>query len=334
MLFNGCHKGVIRFVYNPVMERNIIQNYGLFPPQPSLLEYRLGAEQFADIPQSPGIYRFFDKNGTLLYVGKAKNLRTRLFTYKRARAGQVSRKVSKLIGQIASFEIEVTGSEKEALLLENRLIRDERPPFNHANKQTEAYYFVYLEPGEDHLEFRLAMRIHDETDPAFWYGCFKGHAPVRHSMGRLLQLLWMAENGTADPHFLPVQLTRRLTPMRCRLPVQKLNQFDLPGLLREYMLGRSYELTDLLAAQIEIGRTLTLFQNCFLEDGLLQLALFYDRKLTPHRKIRGRNRIIPQNQLDDLLIDETQRTWQSLPSETSEQAGAIAPARVRIKGTE
>src|SRR6056297_2242828 len=184
----------------------------LIPAAP-LLEERLGAGYFDHIPTTPGIYRFYDEADELLYVGKAKNLRTRVFSYKRAKPGQVSRKVSRLIGRIDRVEFEETDSERDALLLENHWIRDKRPPFNSANKQTEAYYFIYFKPSRDALEFRLAMRIHDETDPANWYGSFKGHAPVRRSLGCLLQLLWMAEHGRHSPHHLPVQLTRRLTPI-------------------------------------------------------------------------------------------------------------------------
>lgn len=53
----------------------------LIPAQP-ILENRLGKEAFDPIPQQPGVYRFYDQRGELLYVGKAKNLRRRLFGYK------------------------------------------------------------------------------------------------------------------------------------------------------------------------------------------------------------------------------------------------------------
>lgn len=88
-----------------------------------LLEKRLGKEAFESIPTSPGIYRFYDVNGDLLYVGKAKNLRRRLFGYKRAKPGKVSRKVSTLIGKIRSVIWVETATEHDALLLENRMIR-------------------------------------------------------------------------------------------------------------------------------------------------------------------------------------------------------------------
>lgn len=277
----------------------------LIPAKP-LLEERLGSEYFEDIPTNPGIYRFYDKDDSLLYVGKAKNLRTRVFSYKRAKPGQVSRKVSKLIGRIARLEIEESETERDALLLENRWIREKRPPFNHANKQTEAYYFIYYKSGHQSLQFRLSMRIHDETDPRDWYGSFKGHAPVRRSLGCLLQLLWMAEHGVQSPHHLPVQLTRRLTPMSYELPLtagSSTLEFSIDKSVQNWFLGESCELLDYASARIESGKkNLTPFQIRFLEDRLHHLKSFYDRALIRYRKLRGERQIIAQDELDDLVV--------------------------------
>lgn len=278
----------------------------LFTTSP-LLEDRLGKKTFSELPSTPGIYRFYDRSGELLYVGKAKNLRTRLFSYKRARAGSVSRKVSKLIGRIAAFEIEETESEQSALLLENQWIRDKRPPFNHANKQTEAYYFIYFKPEAASLEFRLSMRIHDETDEHDWFGSFKSHAVVRRSLGCLLQLLWMAEHGTQSPSHLPVQLTRRLTPMRYLLfmnPTSQLKNWDAAELIGHFFHGYSCELLDFLTVQIETGCWMSPFQTRFMEDRLHHLKTFYDRKLIPYHRMRGERQIISQHELDDLFVKQ------------------------------
>lgn len=277
----------------------------LFQPEP-ILEHRLGSKVFDDFPNLPGIYRFYDKNGELLYVGKAKNLRTRLFSYKRAKPGRVSGKVSKLIGRICSIEYETSQTEQDALLLENRWIREKQPPFNHANKQTETYYFVFLKPDEMTLEFRLAMRIHDETEEAYWHGCFKGHRPVRQSFGCLLRLLWMAEHNINSPMHLPVQLTRNLTPMRFSLPWQRTGSAalrdELPKMLNRWMKGESCEIINWFLVQIECGKRLTPFQTLHLEYHLECLKRFYDQKLVPHRLMRGSESLIGQDELDDLLV--------------------------------
>lgn len=285
-----------------------MQTQSLFTAEP-LLERRLGREPFDAVPAVPGVYRFYDHRGELLYVGKAKNLRTRLFSYKRAKPGQVSRKVSELIGQIRSFVYVETPTERDALLLENRMIRGERPPYNHANKETETYYFVYLRPHQKGLEFRLAMRIHEDTGQEYWHGCYKGHAPVRQSLGCLLRLLWMAEHGVTNPMHLPVKLNRNLTPMRFTLPWNLTHSpalsSGLAELLNRWICGESDELTVWLVVQIEAGSRLNLFQRHWLEYHLDQLAFFYRKKLVRHHTLRNGRKQIPQEELDDLLVRDT-----------------------------
>lgn len=276
--------------------RTSLQFFDSYP----LLELRLGRERFEAIPSTPGVYRFYDAEGELLYVGKAKNLRRRLFTYKRAKAGQVSGKVARMISRISDMVWVETETERDALLLENRMIRGGRPPFNHANKEPETYYFVYLKQDENlGLEFRLAMRIHDKTDPAYWHGCFKGHRVVRQSFGCLLRLLWMAVHGVSDPMHLPVQLSRNLTPMRYRL---LLYRDDLAGLVHSWIRGESCEILDWFVVQIECGNRLRPFDVLHLEHHLEVLKIFYDTKLVPHRNMRGERGRIEQEEMDDLLI--------------------------------
>ncbi len=287
------------------------QDLQSFFPDESILLNRLGKERFDLIPATPGIYRFYSDRSELLYVGKAKNLRTRLFSYKRAKSGQVSRKVARLITQIARIEIEATDSEVDALLLENSLIRKYRPTFNHANKQTEAYYFVYLKTDHTGMEFRLSMRIHKDTAEKFWHGCFKGHNSVRRSMGSMLQLLWMAEHQKRSPLMLPVQLTRRLTPMYYKLTWRLSGlsqQTNVTRLLTEWITGVSCELLDWLIVHIEYGsgKPLSRFETLFLENKLECLKTFYERKLVRHRKLREKLspdcKRIAQNELDDLRV--------------------------------
>lgn len=276
----------------------------LFGSEP-LLEKRFGKEVFSNVPSTPGIYRFYDTCGKLLYVGKSKNLKKRLCTYKRAKPGRVSRKVGQMISRVARFDIEETETERDALLLENQWIREHRPPYNHANKQTEAYYHIYFLPGRKRYEFRLSMSIHEETDQKHWFGAFKGHAPVRRALGSLLQLLWMTENGHSSPFHLPVQLTRRLTPVRFILHTRNtspLNQWDAAAMANQFFMGESCEILEFLATRIEHGETLSLFETRFLEDRLHHLKSFYDRKLQPYRFMRGSRQLIDRNELDDLVV--------------------------------
>ncbi|MCC5912986.1 MAG: GIY-YIG nuclease family protein [Balneolaceae bacterium] len=288
-------------------ERKVAPPKSLFPEAQPLLEQRIGAERFSKVPTEPGIYRFYDAEGDIIYVGKAKNLRTRLMTYKRAKAGNVSRKTSRLVSRIRSFDLEITPDERSALLLENWLIRTHRPIFNHANKQTEAYYFIGIGIEETMLHFRLRMKPDDgaESDQTVWYGCFKGHNPVRTASGALLRLIWMALNNYNTSCMLPLQLTRRLTPVSFSVDLGDQKETVEP-LLREFMLGNSCELIDWMVVSIDANSFSTNFSRRYFEHQLSLLKSFYDRKIVRHKDIRTLadrgNDLIAQNELDDFLV--------------------------------
>lgn len=99
-------------------------------------------KQLRALPNRPGVYQFKDDHGTVLYVGKAKNLRTRVRSYFRANADLYGNK-GELVKRIANIEPIIVNNEIEALILENTLIKKYRPKYNIALK--DGQNFVYIE---------------------------------------------------------------------------------------------------------------------------------------------------------------------------------------------
>jgi len=98
------------------------------------------------IPGTPGVYYFVDKHGTTLYVGKAKNLRTRVRTY--FNGGDGRRKVGRLVEEIAEVRVRETESELHALILEAREIKRLLPRYNSAGRDDRGDWFIKLDLGE------------------------------------------------------------------------------------------------------------------------------------------------------------------------------------------
>lgn len=270
------------------------------------IEDRLGKTFFEELPTEAGVYKMFGRKGMLLYVGKAKNIRNRLFTYRSAKMRFTSRKTVRLIRMTHDIDFEICDTEKEALLLENKLIRKHQPEFNYAKKQPETYYFIGVQQGKDGLEFSLQMHI-PEKDNVF--GAFKGHRVIRKSLGGLIRILYILEHRVDSVFQLPPVLTQKLTPMKYTLSAAldgDVMERTLPAMM-DYFRGRNMKLIDLIMDQCKEERLLESFVGSLILEDLESMKWFYERCSKRNYQIRRQleldSPIIPQQKLDDYLIE-------------------------------
>ncbi|MCW8850149.1 MAG: GIY-YIG nuclease family protein, partial [Melioribacteraceae bacterium] len=92
------------------------------------------------VPALPGIYQFLNKEGKIIYIGKAKNLRSRVQSYFRSKLDSV--KTQALVKKISDFDIIATENEIEALVLENNLIKKHKPRYNVNLKDDKTYPYI------------------------------------------------------------------------------------------------------------------------------------------------------------------------------------------------
>src|ERR671915_1134270 len=112
------------------------------------------------LPTSPGVYIFKDAGDTVLYVGKAKNVRARVASYFN-RSGDGRPKIAELRERVRQIDFIVTGSETEALVLEANLIKRHRPRFNASLKDDKSYPYIVVTTGDEYPRVFATRSSHD-----------------------------------------------------------------------------------------------------------------------------------------------------------------------------
>jgi excinuclease ABC subunit C len=127
-------------------------------------------DKVKSIPASVGVYILKDKKGRSLYIGKAKNLRSRVFSYLHEGGDPERPHIAYLMKEVEDLDCFVTRSEREALVLENSLIKQKKPRYNIRLRDDKNYLSLRLDPREKFPRLTLTRRV--LKDGALYYGPF------------------------------------------------------------------------------------------------------------------------------------------------------------------
>ncbi|MDE2305352.1 MAG: excinuclease ABC subunit UvrC [Gammaproteobacteria bacterium] len=146
---------------------------------------RFDARSFVDaLPGRPGVYRMLGDDGEILYVGKARNLKSRVGSY--FQPSNVHPKVQALVARTTGMEVTITNSDTEALLLELNLIKKHRPRFNVILRDDKS--FPFLRFSTDHPFPRLSLYRGSRREPGRYFGPYPSATAVRETLNRLQKL--------------------------------------------------------------------------------------------------------------------------------------------------
>ena len=143
------------------------------------------AEEVRKLPQVPGVY-IMKEGDTVLYVGKAINLKNRVRQYFQSQKGK-SPKIRKMISRIEYFEYIVTDSELEALVLENQLIKQNHPPYNTMLQDDKQYPYIKVTVDEVFPRIYVTRRV--KKDNARYFGPYTNVSNMRETLD-MLKNLW------------------------------------------------------------------------------------------------------------------------------------------------
>ncbi len=136
-------------------------------------------EELKKLPKCPGVYIMHDEADTIIYVGKAINLHSRVRSYFRKNIGR-GPQIDKMVTLISRFEYIVTDSELEALVLENNLIKEHRPKYNTMLKDDKTYPYIKVTVGEAYPRVLLSRTM--KKDHAKYFGPYTSAAAVKDTI--------------------------------------------------------------------------------------------------------------------------------------------------------
>ncbi len=121
-------------------------------------------EKIRSLPDKPGVYQYFDANGHLLYIGKAKSLKARVKSYWRFTPDfhpnpTLGARITKMLGEASEIEYLLTPTEEDALILENSLIKQLKPKYNILLRDDKTYPYIYIDLSQDFPRFELTRKV-------------------------------------------------------------------------------------------------------------------------------------------------------------------------------
>ena len=142
-------------------------------------------EELKKLPHKPGVYIMRDAADTILYVGKAVNLHSRVRSYFRENIGR-GPAIDKMVSLVARFEYIITDSELEALVLENNLIKEHSPKYNTLLKDDKTYPFIKVTVGEEYPRILFSRQM--KKDKSKYFGPYTSAAAVKDTIDLLNKL--------------------------------------------------------------------------------------------------------------------------------------------------
>jgi len=308
-------------------------------------------EFFARIPTSPGVYLMKDESGRIVYVGKAKNLRTRVRQYFRPGGDMRLFVAAGVLGRVlADVETVVVNNEAEALLLENHLIKKHQPRFNVNLRDDKQYLVLRVDPKKDYPRVEVVRNIAD--DGARYYGPYHSATSCRQTLrtlNRYFQLRTCTDHvlKTRTRPCLQYQIKR--CPGPCVFPVDEKEYSEqvedvgmflggkndqLVGRLRTRMLAKASNEEYEAAAQLRdsvraVERSLAkqnVVQDTFVDQDVfgfwrnadvVELVVLFVRggKMVGRRTFRYRDQEFPDEQVLTNFVQQYYATGTFVPDE-------------------
>ncbi len=244
------------------------------------------------LPVTPGVYLFKDRKGAVVYVGKAKSLRSRVRSYFQAGSSDSRYFVPILQRTIGDIETVITGSEKEAAILENNLIKEHRPRYNVKLRDDKEYISLKLDPKETWPRLWVVRRpSHTPGETARYFGPYPSATAARrtlHLVNKHFQLRTCSDVEMRARRRPCLQHQIKRCPAPCVLEVDRAFYDEQVRAVAMFLDGRHDELSSELQGRMKAAARALRFE----------LAAVYRDQLLAIEKVRESQRIVSTEDVD------------------------------------
>jgi len=198
-------------------------------------------ETIQQLPNSAGIYQYFDSDGHLLYIGKAKNLSNRVKSYfsfspRLQASSNLSLRITKMINQVISMNYIVVNSEHDALILENSLIKQLNPKYNILLRDDKTYPYIYIDTTQKYPRYEITRKIIKGTGIVYYGPYSIGARDILDSVYEICKLVQKKGSLKSKKLCLYHQIDQCLGP--CELPVTQEQYQEELDLARELIINK------------------------------------------------------------------------------------------------
>jgi excinuclease ABC subunit C len=214
-------------------------------------EYETVQSKLDNLPAKPGVYAFKGRDGSLLYVGKASSLRSRVRSYFQAGSGDQRFFIARLQAELGDLETFVTATEKEAALLENSLIKQYQPCYNFKLRDDKDYLSLKLDPTARWPRLELVRR--PKKDGARYFGPYHSATAARSTLrlaNRFFRLRTCTDRELKSRARPCLQQQIGRCPGPCALPVEEQTYAEQVKMVMLFLEGRHDELVQSLTQKM------------------------------------------------------------------------------------
>ena len=234
-------------------------------------------EYLKHLTNQPGVYRMYNEQGEVIYVGKAKNLKKRVASYFRMQVDNA--KTRSLVSQIADINVTVVNSETEAFLLENNFIKKYKPRYNVLMRDDKSYPFIFL---SDHEHPRLSFHRGPQKRKGEYFGPYPSAWAVRESL-RSMQKLFPVRQCEDSYYRARSRPCLQYQMQRCSAPcvegyVSDEEYADQVNLARMFLKGKNQQVIGSLVEKMETAS----------DDLNFEAAARYRDQINALRKVQER----------------------------------------------